>query len=171
MRVALVSDVHANAVALETVIAALDRDAPDAVVCLGGMVQGGPDPGRCADLLRELGWPVVLGNADAFVIEESTAVDSAEPVTERQLAQRARTLEQLDADQHAFVASFEPTVEVALGRKTLLASSGAALVPPKILPSTAEDASGGGPGGRGRRWSRSPAVRPPARRYDLGQPS
>jgi len=135
------------------------------------MVQGGPDPGRCADLLRELGWPVVLGNADAFVIEESTAVDSAEPVTERQLAQRARTLEQLDADQHAFVASFEPTVEIALGRKTLLASSGAALVPPKILRSTAEDASGGGPGGRGRRWSRSPAVRPPARRYDLGQPS
>ncbi|MDQ3162939.1 MAG: metallophosphatase family protein, partial [Actinomycetota bacterium] len=66
MRVALVSDVHANAVALETVIAALDRDAPDAVVCLGGTVQGGPDPGRCADLLRKLGWPVVLGNAVAL---------------------------------------------------------------------------------------------------------
>ena len=95
MRVALVSDVHGNAVALETVLGELDRDSPDAVVCLGDLIQGGPDPGRCADLVQERGWPVVLGNADAFVLDEASAASGVEGVTERQLAQRAWTLEQL----------------------------------------------------------------------------
>jgi Calcineurin-like phosphoesterase superfamily domain len=88
MRVALVSDVHGNAVALETVIADTDREQPDAALCLGGLIQGGPDPGRCIDLLGGLGWPVVMGNADAFVLDESAAGSSAEAVTDRQLAQR-----------------------------------------------------------------------------------
>ena len=85
------------------------------------MIQGGPDPGRCVDLLRELAWPVVMGNADEFVLDESAAAGSADPVTEQQLAQRAWMLEQLDADQRAVVAAFPPTLEVALGRRSLLA--------------------------------------------------
>jgi len=142
MRVALVSNVHGNAVALETVIADLDRDPPDAVVCLGDLIQAGPDPGRCADLVRELAWPVVMGNADAFVLDGSAAVGSAEPVTERQLVQRAWTFEQLDVGQRAYAATFPPTLEVALGQRTLLACHAVpASFDPVVLPSTSEEES------------------------------
>jgi predicted phosphodiesterase len=140
VRVALVSDVHGNAVALETVIAELGREEPDVVVCLGDLIQGGPDPVRCLELVRERGWPVVLGNADAFVLDAGSAATGVEAVTERQLAQRAWTLEQLDDEQRAYVASFPPTVELGVGPRTLLACHA---VPtsfdPVVLPATPEE--------------------------------
>jgi predicted phosphodiesterase len=81
-----------------------------------------------------------MGNADAFVLDESAAANSAEPVTERQLAQRAWTLEQLDGDQRAFVGAFPPTLEVALGWRTLLACHAVpSSFDPPILPSTPEE--------------------------------
>ncbi|MCA9860678.1 MAG: metallophosphoesterase family protein, partial [Thermomicrobiales bacterium] len=64
MRVGLISDVHRNRVALETVLAALARDAPDRIVCLGDCAVMGPDPAGSLDLLETLGCPVILGNAD-----------------------------------------------------------------------------------------------------------
>ena len=141
MRVALVSDVHGNAVALETVIAELERESPDAVVCLGDLIQGGPDPARCIDLVAELGWPVVMGNADAFVLDESAAANSVEAVSERQLAQRTWTLDQLDEQRRGFVASFQATIEVALGgsRALLACHAVPASFDPVVLPSTPEE--------------------------------
>ncbi len=141
MRVALVSDVHGNATALQTVIGDLDRDPPDAVVCLGDLIQGGPDPRRCIDLVEKRGWPVVMGNADAFVLDESAATHSVEAVTERQLAQRAWTLDQLDPDRRAFVAGFRPTIQVELGgsRALLACHAVPASFDPVVLPSTPED--------------------------------
>ena len=140
MRVALVSDVHGNATALETLVAELDRDPPDAVVCLGDLIQGGPDPGRCLALVRERGWPVVLGNADAFVLDAGAAASGVEAVTERQLAQRAWTLQQLDDEQRAFLTSFPPTVELGVGPRTLLACHAVpASYDPVVLPLTPEE--------------------------------
>jgi len=51
MQVALISDMHGNRVALETVVAAMERDAPDRIVCLGDVAVMGPDPAGTMDLL------------------------------------------------------------------------------------------------------------------------
>lgn len=65
MRLAAISDMHANAVAFEAVIADLHRQAPDAVVCLGDIVMRGPQPKECIDMLRALNpLAVVRGNFD-----------------------------------------------------------------------------------------------------------
>jgi predicted phosphodiesterase len=123
MRTAIFSDTHGNAVALRAVLAELRVEGIEQAVCLGDVAQGGPEPGACLDLLAELGCPVVMGNADAFVLDPSTAKE--EPVTERQLAVRDWTLAQLTEGQRAFMASFPPTVEVELGDgRTLLAFHG-----------------------------------------------
>jgi predicted phosphodiesterase len=66
-RIAIVSDVHGNLVALEAVIADLERAAPDLVVQGGDLVIGGPRPAECVDRIRELGWPGVIGNIDTVV--------------------------------------------------------------------------------------------------------
>jgi predicted phosphodiesterase len=100
---ALVSDIHGNDVALEAVATELERLGIDRVVCLGDAVQGGPQPAEVLDRLAELGWPVVLGNSDDFLLR--VPEDSSEPVTTRQLEIRAwslsrlapRHLEQIDA--------------------------------------------------------------------------
>lgn len=65
MRLAAISDMHGNAVALEAVAADLKKERPDAVVCLGDLVVRGPQPAECLAMVRELDpYVVVRGNAD-----------------------------------------------------------------------------------------------------------
>jgi predicted phosphodiesterase len=125
VRTALVSDLHGNAIALETVATELRREPVDQVICLGDAVQGGAEPARTVRRLRELGWPIVLGNADAFLVEAETAATSAEPVTEQQLAARAWSVAQLAPGDLDWVASLPLTIELDLGDgRTLLACHG-----------------------------------------------
>jgi len=54
MRLAILSDIHANLEALEAVIAAGEQQKVDAWVCLGDIVGYGADPGPCVERLRDL---------------------------------------------------------------------------------------------------------------------
>ena len=65
MRLALLSDVHANLVALEAVLAAVP--AVDGLWVLGDTVGYGPDPSDVLALLRERGALLVAGNHDRAV--------------------------------------------------------------------------------------------------------
>jgi predicted phosphodiesterase len=113
MRLALVSDFHGNCVALDAVLADLDRLGVDAGICLGDVAQGGPQPAESLDRLQQLGWPVILGNADDFLL--SVPEQSAEPVTESQLEVREWTLSRLTDAHLALIRGFSATVELELG--------------------------------------------------------
>lgn len=65
MRVGLLSDIHANLMALEAVLAALGK--VDALWVTGDTVGYGPDPGDTLALLRERGAVLVQGNHDRAV--------------------------------------------------------------------------------------------------------
>ena len=64
MRIAIVSDVHGNLPALEAVVADIELEAPDLTVHGGDLVTNGPRPAEVLGLIRELGWPGILGNTD-----------------------------------------------------------------------------------------------------------
>ena len=67
MRVLIISDIHANLVALEAVLA--DADRYDAVWCLGDLVGYGPNPNECVARVRALpGLTCLLGNHDQAVL-------------------------------------------------------------------------------------------------------
>lgn len=67
MRVLVISDIHANATALQTVLAA--SGDVEAVWCLGDVVGYGPDPNECIEILKNLPNLVCLqGNHDAASI-------------------------------------------------------------------------------------------------------
>ncbi len=68
MRYAVLSDVHGNLEALETVLADVGRHRPDLCLCLGDTVGYGPDPNECASRIRELGGPVIAGNHDLAAV-------------------------------------------------------------------------------------------------------
>ena len=53
MRIAVISDIHANLHALEAVLADIDRRGADEIWCLGDVVGYGPRPNECVDLVRE----------------------------------------------------------------------------------------------------------------------
>ncbi len=123
MPLALVSDIHGSDDALATVVAELEALGVGRVICLGDAVQGGDQPREVLDRLAALGWPVILGNADAFLLEVPS--DSPEPITEGQLEKRGWTLEQLEASHLEQIRSFVPTLDVELdGGLTLRAFHG-----------------------------------------------
>jgi predicted phosphodiesterase len=72
MRILILSDIHANLTALETVLA--DAGEIDAAWCLGDLVGYGPDPNECIALVSTLpGLVCVLGNHDAATLERIDA--------------------------------------------------------------------------------------------------
>ena len=79
MRIAVISDIHGNGVALDAALADIAKHSADTVVCLGDTVQGGPQPDQTIKKLREMACPIVLGNADAWLLKAES--DSAEPTT------------------------------------------------------------------------------------------
>ena len=122
MRVALISDMHGNAVALRTVLEDIEREDVDLIVSLGDVAQGGPQPRECVDILRELGCPCVYGNSDDFLI---TLDLGAEPVEDDERRERLLdtgrwSQEQLGADGLEFLGSFESTVEVDVDGTSLV---------------------------------------------------
>jgi predicted phosphodiesterase len=65
MRLALLSDVHANLAGLRAVAEALAGEAPiDEVIVAGDHLWGGPRPRQTWELLLHLGWTLVRGNED-----------------------------------------------------------------------------------------------------------
>jgi predicted phosphodiesterase len=139
MRIAVISDIHGNAVALDAVIADIARQGVEQVVCLGDALQDGPQLAEVAGQLRALGCPVVLGNADAFVLRGEAS--DAEPVTEQQLATREWSLARLSDADRDFVARFQQTVEIALGseRRLLCFHGSPASYDDVLLPETSEE--------------------------------
>jgi putative phosphoesterase len=71
-RIAVLSDVHGNAVALDAVRKQIKAAKPDAVLVAGDHALNGPDPTAAIDSLRELesdGAFVVQGNTDVAVAD------------------------------------------------------------------------------------------------------
>lgn len=65
---AIVSDIHGNLEALETVLADVEKHRPESIVCLGDFVGYGASPNECIDRLRPLIQHAVCGNHDLAAI-------------------------------------------------------------------------------------------------------
>jgi predicted phosphodiesterase len=112
VRVALLSDMHGNAVAFRAALADLEeRGKPDLIVALGDVAQGGPQPSECLELLQELGCPCVYGNSDEFLVTLDLGAEEA-PHVERLMTTAEWSREQLGDEGLDFLRGFEPTVEV-----------------------------------------------------------
>ena len=111
-RIAVISDIHGNAVALDAALADIERAGVDQIVCLGDAIQGGAQPAQTVARLRDLACPVVMGNADAWLL--SGVETGSETITEEQEAVRQWSLAQLSEADRAYIAAFTPTVIVPL---------------------------------------------------------
>jgi predicted phosphodiesterase len=85
MRLAVVSDIHANLPALTAVREALAAERLDACVCAGDLVGYGPQPNECVELVAELGWTCVVGNHDLIALGSLTW-ERCIPIAQRTLA-------------------------------------------------------------------------------------
>jgi len=113
MRIAIFSDVHANLVALEAILADIRQRAVDQMVCLGDVAASGPQPHETIQRLIGLQIPVVMGNADAWLLEP-------QPYSgENALYQKVSEIDswcanQLTEEDFKFLRTFQATVEIPL---------------------------------------------------------
>jgi predicted phosphodiesterase len=103
-RVAVISDVHGNQHALESVLAAVVADAPDELWCLGDLVGYGPRPNECCAAVAERADVCLAGNHDLVVLGTLDIADFAGDAA----AAALWTREVLTAEARAFLASCEP---------------------------------------------------------------
>jgi predicted phosphodiesterase len=117
VRVGLISDIHGNCIALDAVLAELERDEVDSIVCLGD-VAAGPQPREALARVRDLGCPVVLGNWDAAFVSGEM------PPAEDRIAAMVNEIhawwsEQLSDDDRDYLRTFEPQLDGCFGMEGL----------------------------------------------------
>jgi putative phosphoesterase len=117
MRIAVISDMHGNDLAFAAVEADIEKQNVDQIVCLGDAIQGGPQPAGVVQRLRRLNCPVVMGNADAWLISgEETADEGIAPERLKKMGEiRLWSLSHLTEDDIDFISRFQPTVRLKLG--------------------------------------------------------
>jgi putative phosphoesterase len=69
-RVAVITDIHANLLALEAVLDAIEWTDVDAVYCGGDLVGYGPDPNEVCALIDERRIPTIYGNYDYAIARD-----------------------------------------------------------------------------------------------------
>lgn len=117
MRVALLSDIHGNAVALNTVLTEINQERPDRIVCLGDIAATGPQPVEVLTRVQRLDCPIVMGNTDEWLLSPQTTEGKEESLRRIQEID-IWCSEQLSSTHREFIQTFEPTIEVQLNENT-----------------------------------------------------
>ena len=130
-RIAVLSDVHGNVVALEAVRKALKKEKPDVTLIAGDLVMNGPEPGAAVDAIREMerdGAIVVQGNTDIAVADGDYA--AAFPmllesgITDAVRAAAEWAHDALDDDQLAWLRRLPAERRVRVGDDLVLLTHG-----------------------------------------------
>ena len=123
MKIAVISDIHANFPALEAVMKDIRRENCEKVFCLGDLAMAGPQPHMVIDFVRKQSdWTVIQGNTDKLIAEYSQKtyedVKQMYPMMANALADDARILEE---DKKQYLKSLPPQLELEFeGVKVLL---------------------------------------------------
>src|SRR5437867_12842330 len=98
MRIAIVSDIHGNLLALDAVMTDLERQAPDEVWCGGDVAWAGPWGAECIKRVREAGWQTVKGNADVWIAGDPQTVEDPADRTELEAMAAQHNISEDDAE-------------------------------------------------------------------------
>lgn len=108
MKLALISDIHGNLQALEAVIARIEREQPDQIICVGDVVGYGAFPGECVTRVSEICDITVRGNHDHHVVQ----ISGAHNFNPRAYAALAWTAENLNEEHLDWLAGLPLTIEI-----------------------------------------------------------
>jgi len=111
VRLGLISDLHGNLPAFNAVLADLESEGVDQLVCLGDIAPG-PQPRETVERLQELDCPVLLGNWDTWLLEGVPPLSGSTGELIRE--QGAWQAAQLGESERAFLKELPFSVEVDL---------------------------------------------------------
>jgi putative phosphoesterase len=117
MRIALISDIHANEVALKAVLKDIAQIGVDQIVFLGDIVTLGPLPCSVIQMIRDLDCACILGNHDAFMTDPDLIHTYTEiPIIVEAVAWGRNQMSKEDID---FIHTFQPCIDICHGENRL----------------------------------------------------
>jgi diadenosine tetraphosphatase ApaH/serine/threonine PP2A family protein phosphatase len=133
LRYAIISDIHANLEALESVLGEIDRSSADRIICLGDIVGYGANPNECVEIIKGLNITSLIGNHD------KAACGITEPIGFNPAARQAAlwTRTELTGENRDYLKSL-PEEDVADG---FIIVHGAPSDPDKYILSTFDASS------------------------------
>lgn len=117
-RIALISDIHGNEVALRATLRAITARGADEIVCLGDVATLGAAPGEVIDILQQLGCACIMGNHDDYLLDPNLTDSHNELPHIVEAIDWCR--ERLTREQVKFVSSFSSGLAVDLGHGNTL---------------------------------------------------
>ena len=124
MRIAIISDIHANQFALKRVLVDLENQNIDQIICLGDVASSGPMPHETVQLLSRLDCLPVMGNTDAELLHP-TPYEGDDEFYKIISAIHAWCAAQLSPDDLSFMRTFQPTIKIQFDQiKSLLCFHG-----------------------------------------------
>lgn len=97
MKIALISDIHGNAIALDHVLTDIHEKKVDKIYVLGDICYRGPEPKRSLELIQALQTEVIKGNADEWVVRGVLQGEVPDKALEMMNLERDWTVSQLDS--------------------------------------------------------------------------
>lgn len=116
MRIALISDLHANEVALSAVLKEINKIGVDEIVCLGDVATLGPRPNSIIESLHSLKCRCILGNHDEFLTNPGLIHSYTEVPVIVEAVTWCR--EQLSPDEIAYLHTFQRSIEISVDEHT-----------------------------------------------------
>lgn len=114
MRIAFLSDIHGNAIALDAVLEDIKHRKVDRVVILGDLCYRGPEPKRALELVKELNTEVIKGNADEWIVKGVQHGEVPEHVLEIMNKEREWTLAKLDDESINYLKNLPQELNIEI---------------------------------------------------------
>lgn len=102
-RIAFISDIHGNAVALEAVLEDIKKQRIDQVYVLGDIAYRGPEPKKSIQLIQNLQTTVIKGNADEWTVRGVQAGEVRDDLLEMMNRERDWIVSRLDESDLAYL--------------------------------------------------------------------
>lgn len=114
MKIAFISDIHGNAIALDAVLLDIQNQGIDKIYVLGDICYRGPEPKRSLDRVRSLHTEVIKGNADEWVVRGVREGEVGDKVLELMNLERQWIVEQLQPSDIEYLESLPTQLNVTI---------------------------------------------------------
>lgn len=117
MKIAIISDIHANVYALINLLEDIDIEKVDTIICLGDLVGYGPHPNEVISMIRRRHILCIRGNYDSSVVNNEYSYIRETPINAFSLPW---TVKELREENRLFLANLPSTLTLNIANKSLL---------------------------------------------------
>lgn len=135
MKIAVISDIHANIYALMNVLDDIDDEKVDTIICLGDLVGYGPHPNDVISMIRRRNILCIKGNYDSSVVDNEYSYIRETPINSFSLPW---TVNELKEENRIFLQNLPSTLTLNIANKNLFFVHGS---PTKINEYLLKDAN------------------------------